>query len=161
MSKTKHQIPMALWAMLTINVLAFILSVGSVLGLYGYLPNQPKFIGDASVYKYRVVISSIFFDPAKEVTAQKPDAVRHDKYEYYTNEYSVRDTGDFNSPLAFTMGIQAEFKKGEDGNYHLIVHNNSYFSNSPSSALNVTVVEQSSKKVVFNSTVSLAAYYGP
>lgn len=120
---------------------------------------QPKFIGDASVYKYKVVISSIWFDHLEVVTAENSVKVKEDRRVYYTNEYSVLETGRLDKPVYFAFSKNAQFEKDEDGNYSLVVSGYG-FTTSPDQTLDVTVIEQSSKRVVYNSTNEFSPHQG-
>ncbi len=113
--------------------------------------NTPRYNGDTGVYQYKVVVSSVWFDPKKKVSAEEPAAIHLEHIVYYTNEYDIRYTNDFKLPSVW-IKHPAQFVRHMDGNYYLERYSSAAFIYTGNFDLDITVIRQADGKVIFNSS---------
>ncbi|MFY9462154.1 MAG: hypothetical protein WAP51_03055 [Candidatus Sungiibacteriota bacterium] len=139
-----------------LSLVAFIvlLIAGSLLVIWIL---SPTYDGDPSVYKYKVVQTSVWFDPERAVylPGSPREAIRLEQRTFYANEYEMRDSG-----LLLLKKGWAEWERTAQGNYRLNVVSPDWIHRGISSTSqdDVTIFRQSDGKRVFNSTEHLRIY---
>lgn len=137
-----------------------------------------KYKDDTSIYAYRILISSAYFDPAEKAHPAYGAFLHKEIRTFYANAYLVSERelkehpkeacGSFvaNHPITVTVQEPREFQKDKDGYYYYLVpwhrlvlqnlgsaqKGQMSVSYEPDENLDITVIRQADNKIAFSST---------